>query len=132
MPRLVAQDPMRRFSFFLFTFYFARPFKAGRDNDVLRDLFVYRGHVVVSRAVVKGADDGRVGAADYTRDVAFGAPVGALHADLHQHLVAVHSVADGGWVDENVAADARPHGGGVGDDEPEAVAVHGQAPGDQV
>ena len=68
---------------------------------------------------------------EHAQDAAFGAAVVVLATKLDQHLVAVHGRADGLRVDEDVAADraALP---GIGDDEAVAVAMHGQASGDQV
>ena len=80
---------------------------------------------------MEGADDGGIAAAEHAQDAAFGAAVVLLAAQLDQHLVAVHGRADGLRVDEDVAAD-RAALAGVGNDEAVAVAMHGQASGDEV
>ena len=58
-------------------------------------------------------------------------PSSRLAAKFHQHLVAVHGRTDGLRADEDVAVD-RAALARVGDDEAVAVAMHGQASGDQV
>ncbi len=80
---------------------------------------------------MKGADDRGIAAAEHAQDAAFGAAVFLLAAEFDQHLVAVHGRADGLRVDVDVAAD-RAALSGVGNDEAVAVAVHGQASGDEV
>ena len=112
-------------------FLAAGPLHAARDDDLLRDLLVDGSHVVVSRAVMKGADHRGIAAAEHAQDAAFGAAVFLLATEFDQHLVAVHGRADGLRADEDVTAEgaALP---GIGDDEAITVAVHGQAPGDEI
>ena len=81
----------------------ARPLHPARDDDLLGDLFVHRGDEVVSRAVVKCADDRGIAAAEHAQNAAFGAAVVLLAAEFDQHLVAMHGRADGLRVDEDVA-----------------------------
>ena len=85
----------------------------------------------MSRAVVKGANHRGIAPAEHPQDAAFSAPVLLLATEFDQHLVAMHGAANGLRVDVDVAADgaALPR---VGNDEAVTVAVHGQAPGDQV
>src|ERR1700680_1499137 len=69
------------------------------------------------------ADDG-------ANDAAFGAAIGSDRADLYQHAVPVHRRAYGGRRDENIPGELRVEAcverGGVGGDEPVAVAMHAQ------
>src|SRR5271166_4542474 len=68
----------------------AWPLHPARDDDVLGDLLVHRRDVVVSRAVMKRADDGGVSSSEHAQDASFGAAVLFLAAQFDQHLVAVH------------------------------------------
>ena len=77
-----------------------------------------------------------VGAVDGADDAAFGAAVGTDVSDFDQDLIAVHGGADLVRGDEDVAGESGFQGGaqrfGVGDDEAEAVAVHGETPGNEI
>ncbi len=73
---------------------------------------------------------------DGADDAPFGASVGADVGDVHEHHVSVHGVADLVRRNEDVAGDALlelcGERFGVGNDEAEAVAVHGEASGDEI
>ena len=84
---------------------------------------------------MEGADNRWIAASEHAQDVAFGtAIVGrarTLAGELDQHLIAVHCRADGGRRDEDVARDRKALPG-IRDDEAVAVAMHGEAAGDEV
>ena len=80
---------------------------------------------------MKGADNGWIASGEHAQDAALGAAVFLLAAEFDQHLIAVHGRADGGRRDEDVAFD-RGALIGIGDDKAVAVAMHGEAAGDEV
>ena len=71
-----------------------------------------------------------------SHDAAFGAAIGTNGADVDQHAVAVHGVADGVGRDEDVSHETRlerrTQRACIRDDEAETVAVHGEASDDQI
>jgi hypothetical protein len=76
-----------------------------------------------------------MGAIDQAKDAAFSSAIGAYGADLNQHTVAMHGVADERWRYENVTGQVFEAGAqrfGVGQDEAVAVAMHTEAPDDRV
>ncbi len=85
---------------------------------------------------MKDADDGFLFALHHADDPAFGFAVMPEFAHLHQHLVAVHGVADLRRRNKDVplelALDAGREGAGFGDDEAVAVTMHTQAADDEV
>src|ERR1700728_536115 len=109
---------------------------AWRNYYIHCDLAVDWLYGVVAGAVVENSDDGGMCAHHRTHDAAFGAAIGTSGDDIDQHAIAVHGIADGVRRDENIAHEARlerrTQRTGVGDDEAEAVAVHGEAADDQV
>ena len=109
----------------------ARPLHAARDDDLLRDLLVDGGDVVMARAAMECSDHGRIAAREHAQDASLGAAIVALAAQFHQHLVAVHGRSDcwGGMKMSPADGTALV---GIGDHEAIAIAMHGQAAGDQV
>ena len=77
-----------------------------------------------------------MGAMDGANDASFGAAVGADVGDVDQHEVSVHGVADEVRGNEDVPGELGLEGRaqrlGVGNDEAEAVAVHGEASSDEI
>ena len=85
-------------------------------------------YVSAAAAIVEDADDGLLFALHYADDPAFSFTVMPEAAHFHQHLVAVHGVADF-WrrnkdVTLQLALGAGREGAGFGDDEAVAVAMH--------
>src|SRR5215469_11352640 len=76
-------------------------FHSCRNNDLLRYLLI-DGRDVIAMAVMKDADDSRVGAIDCADNSSFSATIWPDRADLDEHAISVHRSADGGWRNENV------------------------------
>ncbi len=117
--------------FFLVLFLATGPLQAVGDHDLLSDLLVDGSHVIVSRAVMEGANHGGITAGEHAQDAAFGAAVVLLAAEFYQHLVAVHGRAYGVRRNEDIAFQGAALGG-VRNDEAVAVAMHAEAAGDEV
>src|SRR6266849_6375818 len=100
------------------------------DDDFLRYFFVDGLDVVVAVSVVEDADYRRMGTRQGANDAAFGASIGTDGTDFDQDAVAVHGGSGGVRSNENIAGETGFQIGiersGVGDDEAEAVAMHGQ------
>ncbi len=112
-----------------------RDFLAFRDYDFLRDFCVDGSDVISASTVVEDAYYCGMSAVDGADDASFGAAVGADVGDVDQHEVAVHGVADLVRGDEDVSGEFGFEWAerfGIGDNEAESVAVHGEASGDEV
>jgi hypothetical protein len=75
---------------FLVLFLAAGPLQAAGNDDLLRDFLVNWGDVVISGAVMEGADHGWVAAGKHPQDATLGAAIILLATEFDQHLVAVH------------------------------------------
>ena len=97
----------------------------------LRDLFVDRDHVVVARTVVEHADHRWIAAGEHAQDAAFGAAVVALTPSSTSTWspCMAEPMACGVMYMSPLDGTALS---GVGDDEAVAIAMHGEASGDQV
>ncbi len=107
-----------------------------RDYDFLGHFFVEGLDVVVAMSAVEDADDGRMRAREGADDAAFGAAIAADGGDFDEDTVAVHGGSDGVRRNEDIAGEVglkiRIERSGFGDDEAEAVAMHGQAADEKV
>src|SRR5258708_5911215 len=100
---------------------------SGDFNFMLDANIVWKDHVCAG-AITKQTDDGRVSAAEDSKDATFGtlrAGDAAQTLDLCQDVVAVHGVLDGVGRDEDVAVELRH--GGIRNDEAVTVVVKNQA-----
>ena len=93
------------------------------DIDPGGDAVVMGDDDIAAAARAKLADDGGVRAFEDLEDAALGAAGGIRAGDADQHAVAVHGLRGGGRGEVDVALDAFD--GAIGDDEAEAIAVHG-------
>src|SRR5260370_2247771 len=109
---------------------------AGRNNSFLSDLAVDRLYVMVPAAVVKNADYGGVRALDRSHNAPLRASIRTDRANVDQYLIAVHGVPQLMGRDKDVANQPRSERWadriGVGYDEAEAIAMHGQTAGHQI
>src|SRR5262249_2478140 len=78
------------------------------DDDLAGHFLVYGCHIVVATAVVEFAHHSLLLVFGNSEDSPFRPPVLADGAHLHQNLVAVHGVADGGRRNEYVALQLAP------------------------
>src|SRR6266849_7509859 len=78
-------------------------FHPGGDDDLHRHLFVDGSYIVVAAAVGKCSHHGVLLALHHADDPSLGFAVMPEPAHLHQHLVAVHGVADLGRRNKDVA-----------------------------
>src|SRR5260370_14421484 len=113
-----------------------RDLHAGRNNNFLSDPAVDRLYVIVPAAIVKNAHYRGVGALDRSHNAAFRAAIRTDRANVDQDLIAVHGVPELMGRDKDVANQPRFERWadriGVGNDEAEAIAVHGQTAGHQI
>src|SRR5439155_21309826 len=66
---------------------------SGRNYDFLRDFLIERRHVI-ARAIMKDANNSRMGAVDWADNSSLGAAIRPDDGDLHQHTIDVHRLAD--------------------------------------
>ena len=108
-----------------------RDFHSRRDDDFLIYFFVDRLDVVVAASIVEDADYGGMSAGDGADDAAFAASVGTDVCHFDEDAVSVHGRAGGVGRNKDVSGEAGleaiVEGDGFGDDEAEAVAMHGEA-----
>ena len=101
---------------------------ARRDDDFHGQFFIDRADIVAAAAIVEDADDGFLFALHYADDPAFSFAVMPEAAHFHQHLVAMHGVADFWRRNKDVALElalgASRERAGFGDDEAVAIAMH--------
>src|SRR5216684_3592257 len=113
-----------------------RDLHAGRNHNFLSDLAVDRLYVIVPAAIVKNADHGGVRALDRSHNAPLRASIRTDRAHVDQYLIAVHGVPQLMGRDKDVANQPRSQRWadriGVGNDEAEAIAVHGQTAGHQI
>src|SRR5438132_7733576 len=80
---------------------------SGRNYDFLRD-FLIDWRDVIAMAIMKNADDSRMGAVDWAHDSSLGTAIRPDGADLDEHAISVHCRADCRRWSDNVSGKAGP------------------------
>src|SRR5947209_17998278 len=78
---------------------------SGRNYDFLRD-FLIDWRDVIAMAIMKNADDSRMGAVDGADNSSLCTAIRPDGADLDKHAISVHRRADCGRWNENVSGEA--------------------------